>query len=87
MCIRDRVEAEKTLVGIIEELDTGMRKQFLEKFAEIQTEFDLSLIHIYPDGNDIFPGMAERIGIRMDSVLADIVSGGTGNDGALLCGQ
>lgn len=36
----DLVEAEKTLVGIIEELDTGMRKQFLEKFAEIQTEFD-----------------------------------------------
>ena len=31
--------------------------------------------------------LAERIGIRMDSVLADIVSGGTGNDGALLCGQ
>ncbi|MDD6306216.1 MAG: chromosome segregation protein SMC [Clostridiales bacterium] len=36
----DLVEAEKTLVGIIEELDTGMRKQFLEKFAEIQREFD-----------------------------------------------
>jgi len=42
---------------------------------------------LHPDGNDIFSGMAERIGIRMDSVLADIVSGGTGNDGALLCGQ
>lgn len=26
----DLIEAEKTLVGIIEELDTGMRKQFME---------------------------------------------------------
>ena len=48
----DLVEAEKTLVGIIEELDTGMRKQFLEKFAEIQTEFDkvfkaVSYTHLY----------------------------------------
>lgn len=30
----DLVEAEKTLEGIIEELDTAMRKQFTEKFAE-----------------------------------------------------
>lgn len=36
----DLVEAEKTLMGIIDELDTGMRKQFMEKFAEIQREFD-----------------------------------------------
>lgn len=36
----DLIEAEKTLIGIIEELDTGMRKQFMEKFAEIQKQFD-----------------------------------------------
>ena len=36
----DLVEAEKTLLGIIEELDTAMRKQFTEKFAEISKEFD-----------------------------------------------
>lgn len=36
----DLVEAEKTLEGIIEELDTAMRKQFHEKFAEISREFD-----------------------------------------------
>ncbi len=36
----DLVEAEKTLEGIIEELDTAMRKQFNEKFAEIGREFD-----------------------------------------------
>lgn len=38
----DLIEAEKTLVGIIDELDSGMRKQFTEKFAEIQREFDKS---------------------------------------------
>ena len=38
----DLVEAEQTLVGIIEDLDSGMRKQFSEKFAEIQKEFDAS---------------------------------------------
>ena len=36
----DLVEAEQTLLGIIEELDTSMRKQFNEKFAEINREFD-----------------------------------------------
>lgn len=36
----DLVEAEKNLIEIIEELDAGMRRQFLEKFAEIRREFD-----------------------------------------------
>ena len=36
----DLVEAEKTLEGIIDELDAAMRKQFHEKFAEISKEFD-----------------------------------------------
>ena len=31
----DLIEAEKTLVGIIEELDTGMRKQFMENLQKI----------------------------------------------------
>ncbi len=46
----DLVEAEKTLVGIIEELDTGMRKQFLEKFAEIQQEFDKVFKELFGGG-------------------------------------
>ena len=37
----DLVEAEKTLLHIIDELDTAMRKQFQEKFAEISKESDL----------------------------------------------
>ncbi len=36
----DLVEAEKMLIGIIEELDQAMRAQFTEKFAEISKEFD-----------------------------------------------
>ena len=46
----DLVEAEKTLVGIIEELDTGMRKQFMEKFAEIQCEFDKVFKELFGGG-------------------------------------
>ena len=36
----DLVAAEGTLLKIIDELDTGMRKQFEEKFREIRQEFD-----------------------------------------------
>lgn len=46
----DLVEAEATLVGIIEELDTGMRKQFTEKFAQIQTEFDKAFKELFGGG-------------------------------------
>ena len=46
----DLVEAEATLIGIIEELDTGMRKQFMEKFAEIQHEFDQVFKELFGGG-------------------------------------
>ena len=46
----DLVEAEKTLQGIIQELDEGMRKQFHEKFAEIQREFDLAFKALFGGG-------------------------------------
>ena len=44
------MEAEKTLEGIIEELDTAMRKQFREKFAEISKEFDKVLKALFGGG-------------------------------------
>ena len=47
----DLVEAEQTLLGIIEDLDSGMRKQFLEKFAEIQREFNASFKHLFGGGH------------------------------------
>lgn len=46
----DLVEAEKTLEGIIEELDTAMRKQFREKFAEISKEFDKVFKELFGGG-------------------------------------
>ncbi len=46
----DLVEAEQTLLGIIEELDTAMRKQFNEKFAEINREFDKVFKELFGGG-------------------------------------
>ena len=46
----DLVEAEKTLLGIIEELDTSMRRQFREKFAEINREFDKVFKELFGGG-------------------------------------
>lgn len=46
----DLVTAEKTLLDIIEELDTGMRKQFMEKFQEIQIEFDKVFKELFGGG-------------------------------------
>ncbi len=46
----DLVEAEKTLEGIIVELDSAMRKQFNEKFAEIGREFDKVFKELFGGG-------------------------------------
>lgn len=46
----DLIEAEQTLMGIIDDLDTGMRKQFAEKFAEIQREFDKAFKELFGGG-------------------------------------
>ena len=46
----DLVEAEKTLEGIIAELDAAMRKQFTEKFEEIRKEFDKVFKELFGGG-------------------------------------
>ena len=46
----DLIEAEKTLEGIIQELDTAMRKQFTEKFEEIRREFDKVFKELFGGG-------------------------------------
>ena len=46
----DLVEAEKTLEDIIQELDAAMRKQFTEKFAEINREFDKVFKELFGGG-------------------------------------
>lgn len=46
----DLVEAEKSLIQIIDELDKGMRAQFTEKFAQIRTEFDKVFKELFGGG-------------------------------------
>lgn len=46
----DLVKAAETLQGIIEELDTGMRRQFTEKFADIRVEFDKAFKQLFGGG-------------------------------------
>ena len=46
----DLMEAEQTLMGIIDDLDEGMRKQFTEGFADIQREFDKAFKELFGGG-------------------------------------
>ncbi len=46
----DLVTAEQTLIQIIEELDTGMRRQFEEQFALIRKEFDKVFKELFGGG-------------------------------------
>ena len=46
----DLIEAEATLVKIIEELDAAMRKQFQEQFALISSEFDKVFRQLFGSG-------------------------------------
>lgn len=47
----DIMKAKENLLNIINELETGMRKQFKEKFAEIQTEFDKVFGELFGGGH------------------------------------
>ncbi len=46
----DLQQAEATLTDIIADLDAGMKTQFTEKFAEIQTEFDRTFQELFGGG-------------------------------------
>ncbi len=56
----DLIEAEATLEGIIQELDTAMRKQFTEKFAEINREFDKVFKELFGGGKGTLELMEEE---------------------------
>ncbi len=56
----DLVEAEKTLEGIIVELDSAMRRQFNEKFAEIGREFDKVFKELFGGGKGTLELMEEE---------------------------
>lgn len=47
----DIMKAKDNLLNIINELETGMRKQFKEKFAEIQAEFDKVFAELFGGGH------------------------------------
>ncbi len=46
----DLVKAEETLLGIIRELDEGMRKQFEEQFGKIKVEFNKAFRQLFGGG-------------------------------------
>lgn len=43
----DLVESERALLGVIDDLDAGMRRQFEENFVKIQTEFDKAFRQLF----------------------------------------
>lgn len=47
----DLVEAEKGLISVIDELDSGMRTQFAAKFEEIKTEFNRVFCELFGGGH------------------------------------
>ncbi len=47
----DLVESEKVLLGVIDELDAGMRRQFEENFVRIQAEFDKAFRQLFGGGH------------------------------------
>lgn len=67
----DLVEAEATLMNIIEELDVAMRKQFVEKFEEIRVEFDRAFKQLFGGGKGTLELLEEEdvleAGIRIIS--------------------
>jgi chromosome segregation protein len=46
----DLIEAEKSLIQVIDDLDTGMRIQFEEKFKQIKVEFDKVFKELFGGG-------------------------------------
>ena len=64
---QDLQEAEKNLVGIIDDLDNGMRETFSEKFAQIEAEYDKVFKELFGGGQGVI-----RLDPDMDIIDADI---------------
>ncbi|RDY33024.1 chromosome segregation protein SMC [Lachnotalea glycerini] len=67
----DLVESEETLLKIIDELDIGMRNQFMEKFELIKIEFDKAFQELFGGGKGTIELMEDtdilEAGIRIIS--------------------
>ncbi len=67
----DLVAAEQSLVGIIAELDEGMKKQFAEGFEDIRREFDIAFKELFGGGKGTLELMDEddllETGIRIEA--------------------
>ena len=66
----DLVEAEKTLEGIIEELDGAMRKQFTEKFAQISRNLTRCLRSCSAEERAPLSSWRMKISWRRESALS-----------------
>ena len=62
----DLVNSEQAILKIIDELDSGMKRQFNEKFAQIQTEFDQVFRELFGGGQ----GRLELVREEGDDVLS-----------------
>ncbi len=56
----DLQKAEETLLGIISELDEGMRRQFAEQFSKITKEFDKAFKELFGGGKGTLELVAEE---------------------------
>lgn len=68
---KDLIDAEDALKQVIQELDSGMKKQFLEQFSMIQKEFDKAFKELFGGGRGTLELMDEEdvleTGIRIIS--------------------
>ncbi|MBQ8307147.1 MAG: chromosome segregation protein SMC [Blautia sp.] len=65
----DLKQAEATLQNVVSELDEGMRRQFAEKFADIQVEFDKAF-------KELFGGGKGTLELALDEENKDILEAG-----------
>ena len=70
----DLKTAEAQLENIIQELDEGMRKQFTEKFQDIQREFDKAFKELFGGGKGTLELISQPPGKKLQNMMQ--LSGG-----------
>ena len=67
---KDLVESEQSIVSIIAELDAGMRRQFKEKFQQIQLEFDRVFQELFGGGHGTLELVSDADEDMLDAGIA-----------------